>query len=81
MLIFIKKKLPLKTNYQAASNLRIECSGVPSFLDSQDFFDPRYNFVGAGVGRLIEIDDSVFEIFFETPLKRGGAGGNGRVVS
>lgn len=35
----------------------------------------------AGVGGLVEDDDSVLEIFLECSLERGGPSGNGRVVS
>lgn len=35
----------------------------------------------AGVGGLVEDDDSVLEIFLECSLERGGSSGNGRVVS
>jgi hypothetical protein len=37
----------------------VEGTTVASLVDLEDLLDPRDNFVGAGVGRLIKIDNSV----------------------
>jgi len=47
----------------------------------EDLLDPGNDFVGRRVGWLIEIDDTVLDVFFNGSLKRGVALGNGGVVA
>jgi hypothetical protein len=44
---------------QASSDLGIKSSTVTSLLDAENAADPGDNLVGRGVGRLVQVDDTV----------------------
>lgn len=54
---------------------------MTSLLHVKDLLDPGDDFMRAGVGWLIQIDDTVFKVIFKRSLKRGGSSRNGGVVS
>jgi len=70
---------------QATSDLGIEGTTVTSLFHGgetlqEDFLDPGDDFVGRRVGGLVEIDDTVLDVFFNGSLKRGVTLGDGSVV-
>lgn len=54
---------------------------MASLFDVEDLLDPGDHFMGTGIGRFIQVDDTVFEIIFERSLKGGGSSRNGGIVS
>lgn len=71
----------LETDDEAAGDLGIEGARVAGLLNIQDLLDPGDDFVGAGIGGLVEVDDTVLQVLLEGPLERGVSGGDGSVVS
>jgi hypothetical protein len=53
---------------------------VSGLFNIEDLLDPGDDLVGAGVGGLVHVDDSVLEVLLEGALERSVAGGDGRVV-
>ena len=53
---------------------------MAGFLDSEDSLDPGNDFMGTGVGRFVEIDDSVLQVVFKGPFKGSGACGDWSIV-
>jgi hypothetical protein len=53
---------------------------MTGFFDVEDFLDPRDNFVGAGIGGFVEVDNSILEVLLEGSLEGRVAGGNWGVV-
>jgi hypothetical protein len=53
---------------------------VSGLLNSENFLDPRDDFMGTGVRGFVKIDDSVFEILLEGSFEGSGSCGDGRVV-
>lgn len=51
------------------------------FFNTEDSFDPRYDFVRGGIRGLVEVDDAVGDVVLEGTGEGGGSGGNGRVVA
>lgn len=51
------------------------------FFDPEDPFNPGHDLMRRWVRGLIEIDDSVPDVFGQRPLERGVTGGKRRVVS
>jgi len=49
----------VNANNEAASDLRIQSSGVTSLVNLQDFLDPGDDLVGGWVRGLVEVDDTV----------------------
>jgi hypothetical protein len=70
----------LETDNEAAGDLGVEGARVPGLLHIEDLLDPGDDLVGAGIGGLVEVDDSVFEVFLDGPLEGGVSGGDGGVV-
>jgi ABC-type cobalamin transport system permease subunit len=54
---------------------------VASLFNVENLLDPRDDFMGTGIGGLIQVDDTVFQVLFERPLERSGSSGNGGIVS
>lgn len=71
----------LKTNNQTSGNFRIEGSWVSCPLDVEDFLDPWDNFMGAGIGRFIKIDNTILKILFKRSFKWCGSCRDGSIVS
>lgn len=46
---------------------------MASFVYSEYAFDPRDDFVGGGVGRFVEVDDTVGDVFFERTREGRGS--------
>lgn len=57
---------------QHTCDLRIQCTRVASLLHLQYLLDPCYNLVRTGVGGLIEIDKTSFNVFFDVAVQRRG---------
>lgn len=47
---------------------------------SKNFLDPSDDFVGGGVGGLVQIDYTVFQVFLDGTVKRGGGHRDGGVM-
>ena len=66
---------------QAASDLGVEGSGVPSFFHLKNVLDPGDNFVGRWVGGLVEVDNAVFLELFDRSGHGRPAVGQGSEVT
>jgi hypothetical protein len=53
---------------------------VACLFNIQDSLDPGHHLMGAGIGRLIQIDDTIFKVILERSFERSGPGRNGGVV-
>ena len=51
----------LDANDQTAGDLGVQRSAVASLVHTQDSFDPGNDFVGRGVGRLVQVDEAAPE--------------------
>lgn len=71
---------PVEANDQAAGDFRVQCARMAGFFHSEDLLDPSDDFVGRGIGRLIKVDDTVFEVFRERSTDRGGGHWNRGVM-
>jgi hypothetical protein len=60
----------INANNKATSNSRIKSARVASLLDTEDFLHPSNNFVRRGIGRLIQVDNTVLKVFFEWSTER-----------
>jgi hypothetical protein len=49
-------------------------------LNPKDSLYPRNNLMRAGIGGLIQIDNTIFKILFEATLERGGSSRNGSIM-
>lgn len=49
----------IQADDEASSNLRVESSRMSSLLGLQDLLDPSDNLMGRGVGRLVEVDNTI----------------------
>jgi hypothetical protein len=63
------------TDDEAACDFRIESAGMAGFLDIENPFHPGNDLVGGGVGRFVEVEDTVFEQIAKRTLVRGVATG------
>jgi hypothetical protein len=60
----------INANNKATSNSRIKSARVASLLDTEDFLHPSNNFVRRGIGRLVQVDNTVLKVFFEGSTER-----------
>lgn len=70
---------------KAAGNLGVQSTTVASLFHigetlNEDFLDPSHNFVRRRVRWLIQVDNTVFNIFFNWSLQGGMALGNWGVM-
>ena len=65
---------------ETASHFWVERAGVACLLNLEDLFDPSDDFVRRGVGRLVQVDDTVVLKNVDGPLCGGVAAGQGREV-
>ena len=66
---------------EAAGDLGVERAGVAGLLDAEHPPDPRDHLVRRRVGRLVQVDHAILEVFLERPLERRVPVGDGRVVA
>lgn len=66
---------------EVAGDFGVEGTAVSGFFDTEDALDPCDNLVGGRVGGLVEVEDTVLEVFGEGSLERGVTGGDRGVVS
>lgn len=65
---------------EAASDFWIKRAGVARLLNLEDLFYPSDDFVGRGIGRLVQVDDTVVLKNIDGPLCGGVAARQGREV-
>ena len=53
---------PVDANDEAAGDLRVEGSGVTGLLHTKNPLNPGDNLVGTRIGRLVEIENSAFDV-------------------
>jgi hypothetical protein len=53
---------------------------VASSLNIEDFLDPCDNFMGTGIGGLIKVNHTIFEILFKSSFEWSGSCGDRCIV-
>lgn len=66
--LWIKNNLPFQADEQASCDLGIERAWVPSFFNIEYLLNPGHHFVGAGIGRFIQVDNAVLQVLLEWSL-------------
>ena len=65
------------TDNQTAGDFGVEGAGVAGLVDAEDALDPGDDFVGGGIGGLVEVDHTRGDIGLEVTTVRIAADGDG----
>lgn len=81
LLGFDKARSPINADDETASNFGVQGTTVPSLLTSQDSLHPGNHLVGAGVARLVQIDNATADVTLKFSLQwRTSIGDGGEVA-
>jgi hypothetical protein len=73
-------EIPVETDNKNSCYLRIQSTRMTGLLDSENPLDPGDDFMGAGVGWLVQIDAAVLQILLQWSFEWCGSGGNRGIV-
>lgn len=73
-------KIPVETDDKNSCDLGIQSTRMTGLLDSQDSLDPGDDFMGAGIGRLVQIDAAVLQILLQRSFEWCGSSGDRGIV-
>lgn len=80
LLAFHQASRTISADDQAASDFGVKSSTMPGLFNTKNTSDPGDNFVGRGVGGLVQVHHTILDIRLDVTLQGAATDGEGRIV-